>query len=69
MSGDTQKGVFVTTSNFDKNAIKKANDAHHTIILINGEKLVDLMHQYNVGIQVKNTYEIKELDMDFFEGE
>jgi restriction system protein len=69
MSGDTTKGVFVTTSDFDQGAIKKAHDAHHTIILINGKKLVDLMHQYNVGIQIKETYEVKELDEDFFEGE
>lgn len=67
MSGDTQKGVFVTTSSFDSGAIKKASDAHHTIILIDGIKLVDLMHQYNVGLQIKATYEVKELDMDFFE--
>lgn len=67
MSGDTQKGVFVTTSSFDTGATKKANDAHHTIILIDGLKLVDLMHQYNVGIQVKAVYEVKELDNDFFE--
>ena len=67
MSGDTQKGVFVTTSSFDSGAIKKACDAHHTIILIDGIKLVDLMHQYNVGLQIKATYEVKELDMDFFE--
>ncbi len=66
MSGDTQKGVFVTTSSFDSGAIKKASDAHHTIILIDGIKLVDLMHQYNVGLQIKATYEVKELDMDFF---
>jgi len=69
MSGDTSKGVFVTTSDFDKGAIKKAHDAHHTIILIDGNKLVDLMHQYNVGIQIKVTYELKELDEDFFEGQ
>lgn len=67
MSGDTQKGVFVTTSTFDSMAIKKAHDAHHTIILIDGHKLVDLMHEYNVGIQVKAVYEVKELDNDFFE--
>lgn len=69
MSGDTQKGVFVTTSSFDSGAIKKANDAHHTIILIDGSKLVDLMHQYNVGVQIKTVYEVKELDHDFFDGE
>lgn len=69
MSGDTSKGVFVTTSDFDKGATKKAHDAHHTIILIDGKKLVDLMHQYYVGVQVKETYEVKEIDGDFFVGE
>lgn len=69
MSGDTTKGVFITTSSFDDAAIIKAREAHHSIILIDGAKLVDLMHQYNVGVQVKLTYEIKELDNDFFEGE
>lgn len=68
MSGDTTKGVFVTTSDFDKGAIQKAHDAHHIIILINGTKLVDLMHQFNVGIQIKEIYEVKEIDGDFFDG-
>jgi restriction system protein len=67
MSGDTSKGVFITTSTFDDSAIKKAREAHHTIILIDGSKLVDLMHQYNVGVQIKTTYEVKEIDNDFFE--
>lgn len=67
MSGDTNKGVFVTTSDFDDGAIKKAHDAHHTIILIDGKKLVGLMFHYNVGIQIKSTYEVKQLDADFFE--
>jgi restriction system protein len=67
MSGDTRKGVFITTSTFDESAIEKAKVAHHSIILIDGPKLVDLMHQYNVGVQVKTTYEVKELDNDFFE--
>jgi restriction system protein len=57
----------VTTSEFDKGAIQKAHDAHHTIILIDGRKLVDLMHQFNVGVQIKATYEVKMLDDDFFE--
>jgi len=69
MSGDTSKGVFITTTTFDELAIKKAREAHHTIILIDGAKLVDLMHQYNVGVQVKTIYEVKEIDNDFFEEE
>lgn len=67
MSGDTNKGVFVTTTDFDEGAIKKAHDAHHTIILIGGNKLADLMYQYDVGIQIKSTYEVKQLDVDFFD--
>ena len=69
MSGDTSKGVFITTSTFDDSAVKKAREAHHSIVLINGAKLVDLMLQYNVGVQVKTVYEVKEVDNDFFEGQ
>lgn len=68
MSRDTTKGIFVTTSSFDDGAIKKAHDAQHKIILIDGSKFVDLMHQYGVGVQVRNIYEVKEIDEDFFEG-
>jgi len=68
MSGDVSKGIFVTTSSFDKSAIKKAKEAHnHKIILIDGNKLVSLMIEFNVGIQVKDTYLVKEIDEDFFE--
>ena len=67
MSGDTTKGVFVTTSSFDESAISKAREAHHKIILIDGNKLTDLMYQYGVGLQIKDIYEIKEIDEDFFE--
>ncbi|RDI08562.1 restriction endonuclease [Flavobacterium sp. AG291] len=66
MSGDTNKGVFVTTSFFDQGAIRKAENAHHKIILIDGVKLVNLMHEFNVGVQIKAIYEVKQLDEDFF---
>ena len=67
MSGDTTKGVFVTISTFDDGAIKKAQAAHHKIILIDGKKLVDLLYLYGIGTQVKNVYEVKTVDEDFFE--
>lgn len=67
MSGDTTKGVFVTTSSFDNSATSKAQEAHHKIILIDGNKLTDLMYQNGVGVQIRSTYEVKELDQDFFE--
>lgn len=67
MSGDTTKGVFVTTSSFDEAAVQKAYEAHHKIILIDGVKLTDLMYQFGVGVQIRDIYEIKEVDEDFFE--
>lgn len=67
MSGDTHKGIFVTTSTFDEKAKVKARDAHHKIILLDGSKLVDLMHKFNVGVQTKSHIEIKILDNDFFD--
>jgi restriction system protein len=68
MSGDVSRGIFVTTSEFDNSAVQKAKEAHnHKIILIDGEKLVELMIQYNVGVQIQSTYEVKSVDEDFFE--
>ena len=67
MSGDTQKGIFVTTSSFDEKAKRKAREAHHTIVLVDGSRLADLMHKFNVGVQVRNIYEVKMVDMDFFD--
>lgn len=69
MSGDTHKGIFVTTSTFDEKAKVKARDAHHKIILLDGSKLVDLMYKFNVGVQTKSYYEVKALDNDFFDSE
>lgn len=69
MSGDTSKGIFVTTSDFDDSAKKKAKEAHHTIILVNGLRLVELMYKFGVGVQVKSSYEVKAVDNDFFENE
>lgn len=69
MSGDTHKGIFVTTSSFDEKAKIKARDAHHKIILLDGSKLVDLMHKFNVGVQIKSCYEVKVIDNDFFDAE
>jgi len=67
ISRDANKGIFVTTSSFDEKAINKARDAQQKIILIDGNALVDLMLRYGVGVQVKNTFEVKEVDEDFFE--
>lgn len=67
MSGDTNKGIFVTTATFDEKAREKAKQAHHSIILVDGQKLAELMLAFGIGAKVKSTYQVKELDEDFFE--
>jgi restriction system protein len=67
MSSDVSKGIFFTTSDFEEKAIEKAKTAIQKIHLINGIKLAKLMVKYSVGVQIKNSYDIKEIDSDFFE--
>jgi restriction system protein len=63
---DAKKGVFITTSDFTKEA-KEYQPSSAKVILINGKKLAELMIKYNVGIVPKATYEIKKIDSSYFE--
>ena len=62
-----RKGIFITTSSFTKeaNEYKPRNDT--SIILIDGQKLVELMYEYNIGVSTEKRFEIKRLDSDYFE--
>lgn len=61
------KGIFITTSNFTKEAIEFSNNLFNKkIILIDGHKLAELMIEFNVGISTEVTYEIKRIDSDYF---
>lgn len=64
-----KKGVFITTSNFSKDAISYASQMDTKIVLIDGETLAQYMMDYNLGVSVQNTYEIKKIDSDYFEEE
>jgi len=61
-----KKGVFITTSSFSQLAIEYVNQVDPNIVLIDGERLVDLMIDYNLGVSVANTIEIKKIDSDYF---
>jgi restriction system protein len=62
------KGVFLTTSRFSQSAIKTAQDSkQQKIVLIDGKELTELAIEYNLGVQVSDTIEIKKIDLDFFE--
>ena len=62
-----KKGIFITTSNFTKEALSFASHIDNKIILIDGETLTKLMIEHNVGISTASVYEIKKIDSDYFE--
>lgn len=62
-----KKGIFITTSNFTKDALEYQPKNETKIVLIDGEQLAQLMIDYNLGVSISNSYEIKRLDSDYFE--
>ncbi len=63
-----KKGVFITTSSFTQDAFEYVRKIEKRIVLIDGERLAELMIEHNIGVNVSQTYEIKRLDSDYFEG-
>lgn len=61
------QGVFVTTSRFSQGARDYAESIPQRIVLIDGPRLAELMIQYRVGVQVKKTYDVVEVDEDYFD--
>lgn len=60
------KGVFVTTSDFSKEARDYLNKVQHRIVLVNGERLARLMIQHEVGVRARKTYVLRSVDEDYF---
>jgi len=60
------KGVFITTSNFTKEAQEYVKNINNKVVLINGFSLARLMIENNVGVSVAATYEVKKIDSDYF---
>ena len=61
-----KKGVFITTSSFSKDAVSYVSTIDPKVVLIDGNRLVDLMIDHNLGVSTTDTYEIKKIDTDFF---
>lgn len=65
-----QKGLFITTGTFTKEARSYVEKQLSTkIVLVDGEKLTKLMIEYNLGVSVETVYTIKKIDTDFFSEE
>lgn len=63
----SMKGIFITTSDYSKEARTYVQKLSKSIVLINGEELAKYMIENNIGVSVKKAYEVKRIDIDYFE--
>jgi restriction system protein len=64
-----KKGVFITTSDFSKDAHDYASRIDTKIVLIDGEQFAQFMIDHNIGVTPVVNYEIKRIDSDYFSEE
>lgn len=62
------KGVFITSGTFTDGAERAGKEAAVKLRLIDGDELAELMIDYNVGVAAADTYVVKKIDTDFFDG-
>jgi restriction system protein len=63
------KGVLITTSSFTKDAHEFVDRVGKKIILIGGERLAELMINFNIGVTTSASYEVKKIDLGYFPDE
>ena len=61
-----RKGIFITTASFSREAVDYASRIENKIVLIDGERLAQLMIDHNLGVSPMATYEVKRMDSDYF---
>jgi len=61
-----KKGIFITTSDFSKEAISYVANIDPRVILVNGQQLAEYMIDYNIGVSTSVTYAVKNIDNDYF---
>lgn len=61
------RGVFITTSRFTDGAREYTERIPNRIVLIDGQRLAQLMVQHDIGVEVRDTFVLKRIDEDFFD--
>lgn len=64
-----KKGIFITASDFSKEARDFASRIDSKIVLIEGHQLAQFMIDHNIGVAPVTNYEVKRIDSDYFEEE
>jgi len=66
---NAKKGIFITTSDFTKDAQDYVEKIENRIVLVNGALLAESMIDHDVGVAKVTSYEIKRIDSDYFTSE
>lgn len=61
-----QKGIFITTAAFTRDAIDYAGKIATRVVLIDGRRLATLMFEHDVGVMARNSFVVKGIDSDYF---
>jgi restriction system protein len=61
-----RKGIFITTSDFSREAHEYASRIDSKIVLIDGEQLAQMLIDFDIGVATVASYEIKRVDSDYF---
>ncbi len=64
-----KKGVFIATANFSNEAITYARDLDLKVVLIDGDQLVENMIDFDIGVSLSRKFDMKKIDLDYFEEE
>ncbi len=59
--------IFITTSSYQNSALEYAKAVFDSLILVDGNKIAELMIEAEVGVSVKRKIVIPEIDNDYFE--
>jgi restriction system protein len=62
-----ERGIFITTSSFSRDARTYVDRVQTRLVLIDGAMLAREMVARNVGVDVRESHEVKRIDEDFFE--
>lgn len=63
------KGIFITSGEFAGTAHEFVKTIQHKVVLIDGDRLAELMIEFGIGVSEIGKYVIKRVDSDYFEAE
>jgi hypothetical protein len=67
LSGRFSQGMFMTTANYAPSALQKASTSIPRILTLNGDQIVSVMIEHQLGLKTSSFYSQKlDIDLDYF---